>query len=281
MMISSVKPGENEMIFKLKEYQGARIKSVTIHNDTGIETTTMPPYSAEQESSPKPEGLEPFYGVSPELTARLEQICLDDSGIHELIKDREYSFIVDGNTIAGKDYKLAVGVRLKEDIDSQQFREWMDGGRQYSDIIREYVGVLNIGYNDKYHIIIDIKNGAVSELTKDVRTGPGIPEVTVEEKQQAITVALADATLKQILEGKEYQIAPEGEIGVWHDGDIKLGAVFEIQFDITYEIDSELPRYQGDTYHYSGEVERLLIGVLLEEGQVADIIAISPPPPVN
>jgi len=276
---SGIRPGENEMAFSFKEYQGARVKSVTVYSNTAIETTALSPRSAEA-SSPAPEGYEPFYGVSPELTERLERICLADPAIQGLIEGREYSFTVDGHTVAGKDYNLAVGVRLEDDIGSERFQEWMDGGRQDSDIIREYVGVLNIGYNEKYHITIDIEREMVSELLEEESAGPGIPEVTAEEKQRAVTISLADTTLQQILAGKEYQIAPEG-IGVWHEGETKLGAAFEIQFDQPYQIASELPRYQNDTYYYSGEAERLMISVLLEENRVATIIAISPPPPVN
>jgi hypothetical protein len=246
---------------------------VIIYKDTGIEVTTVPPFD---KSIPPPEAIETFYGVSPELTAKLERICLADPRIQELLKDREYSFVVDGHTIENKDYNLALGVRLKDNITNEQFQEWMDGGRQDSGIIREYVGVLDIGYSARYDIAIDIQKEAVTELIKEARTNPGIPELTPVEKQRAVEIALADTTLCQILEGKEYEIAPEG-IGVWHTGTTKLGAVFEVDFKQTYKIDCELPRYQSTPYHYSGEAGKLMVGVLLEENRVADIIPLPIP----
>jgi len=266
------------MRFKLKEFQGTKVKSVRVLGDTAIESTSVPPEAQGTGPSPEPQGLEPFYGVSPELTARLEQICLADPRVQELVKDRVYSFVVDGQTVEDKDYNLAVGVRLIKDITSQEFKEWMDIGRQDSSIIREYVGVLNIGYNEKYHIVIDFEKGELSELTREEKSSPGIPEVTAEEKQRAIKIALADTTVRQILEGKKYEVAPNGEIGVWHSGNTKLGVAFEIRFDRPYQIDAELPRYQSGTYHYSGEAERLNVNVLLAENRVASIVPISPPP---
>jgi len=271
--LSSTNPGKNEMTFKYKEYQGTKVKSVTIYRDTGIEVTTVPPHD---ESIPPPEAIETFYGVSAELTTKLERICLADPRIEELLKDREYSFVVDGHTIENKDYNLSLGVRLKDNITGEQFQEWMNGGRQDSDIIREYVGVLDIGYSARYDIAIDIQKEAVTELIKEARTNPGIPELTPVEKQRAVEIALADTTLRQILEGKEYKIAPGG-IGVWHSGTTKLGAVFEVDFMQTYKIDGELPRHQSAPYRYSGEAGKLMVGVLLEENRVADIIPLPIP----
>ncbi len=215
---------------------------------------------------------EGFYKVSPELTAKLEQICLADSRVQELIEGREYSFTVDGHTVEIKEYSLNVGARLKDDTTFEQLQDWLAGGKQDPSIIKEYVGVLNIGYNDEYDIVIDLEKEEIQELTEASKSGAEIPEATAEDKQRAVTIALADATVQQILEGKEYEIAPDGEIGVWHSGQTKLGVCFEIAFDKTYTIDCELPRYQGDSYYFSGEVDRLFISVLLEENRVATIL---------
>ena len=209
----AVKPGSNIMTFKFKEYQGTKVKSLRILNGTAIESTAVPPEAPESESAPKPEGYEVFYGVSPELTARLEKICLADSSVQEVIKDRVYSFVIDGHTIEGKDYNLAVGVRLKDGVSSEEFQKWMEGGRQDSSLIREYVGVLDIGYNEKYNIAIDIEKEEIKEFVREEKSGT-IPEATVEDKKRGVTIALADATVQQILKDKDYQIAPEGGIGV-------------------------------------------------------------------
>ncbi len=171
-------------------------------------------------------------------------------------------------------------MRLKDGVSSEEFRKWMESGRQDSSLIGEYVGVLNIGYN-KYHIVIDAEKEEIKGLVREEKSGT-IPEATVEDKKRGVTIALADATVQQILKDKDYQIAPEGGIGVWHSGATKLGVAFEIVFDKPYTIDGTLPRYQESTYHFSGEVTELMIGVLLEENRVANIIPLSfPPPPVK
>lgn len=222
------------------------------------------------------EAREPFYGVGMELETKLERIALGDSRIQELIENRDHTFTVDGHTIEDKDYHLSVGVRLKDDITSEEFREWMNSGRRDSNLIDEYVGILNVGYNEKYYITFDMDREVVSHLETVGSSIANIPEVTVEEKQRAVEIALADATLQQILEGKEYQLAPEGTIGVWHSGNVKLGVSFEISFDRVYTIDAELPNYQEDSHHVTGEVEGLLVSVLLEENRVSSIVPISP-----
>jgi hypothetical protein len=278
MSLRNVRPGENEMTFSYNEHQGTKVKSVTIFNDTGIESTTVPPSEYQTEPAPEPVAFEPFYGVGPELTAKLEQICLADYKVQELIKDREHTFVINGHTVEDKDYNLAVGVRLKDDITSEEFQEWMDGGRQDSSLIAEYVGVLNIGNNEKYHVVIDVEKEEIKELIREEKSGTGIPEATAEDKQRALDIAFADTTVQQILEGKEYEIAPEGRIGVWHTGSTKLGVAFEIKFDNVYTIEGELPQYQDDTYHFAGEAEGLMISVLLEENRVAQIIPMSPMP---
>jgi hypothetical protein len=215
--------------------------------------------------------FESFYGVCPELEAELEQIVLTDPAVQLLLEGKDYSFTVDGHTIEGQDYNLAVGVRLKDGITPEEFNAWMDGGRQDSSLIKEYVGVLNIGYNDKYYLTIDRQEGLVAEMQYEGGHG-GIPEVTAEEKQRAIEIALDDFTVQQLLAGKNYEIAPDDKIGVWHTGNIKLGVAFEIDFDKPYFIDMELPRYQHEPFHVSDEVQGLIISVLLEESHVASIL---------
>jgi hypothetical protein len=224
----------------------------------------------------EPAATDPFYGVGAKLEERLERIALADSGIQTLIEGRDYSFTADGHIIEDKDYNLSVGVRLKDDINKEDFQEWMNGGRQDSNIIEEYVGILNIGYNEKYYITFDMDKEIISHLESAGGSIANIPEVTAEEEQRAVEIALADVTLQQILEGKEYQLAPDGKIGVWHSGDIKLGVSFEISFDRVYIIDAELPNYQRDSQRVTGGVEGLLISVLLEESRVASIAPISP-----
>jgi hypothetical protein len=220
--------------------------------------------------------LEPFYGVSPELTTELEQIVLANSEVQSLLDGTNHSFTINGRTIEDQDFYLAVGVRLKEGITPEEFREWVKSGRHDSSLIEEYVGVLNIGYNDRYYLTLSREKGQVTEIQYD-EGYRRIPEVTQEEKQRAVEIALADTTVQQLLEGKNYEIAPDGKIGVWHDGKIKLGVVFVIEFDKPYSIDCELPLYNKDkaTFHFADEATSLKVNVLFAENRVAKLVALS------
>jgi hypothetical protein len=224
------------------------------------------------EEPPDPStAFEGFYGVCPELEAELEQIVLTDPEVQSLLEGKDYSFTVDGHNIEGQDYDLSVGVRLNDDVTPEEFNAWMDGGRQDWSLIKEYVGILNIGYNDKYYLTIDREEGLVVEMQYEGGEGR-IPEVTAEEKQRAVEIALDDSTVQQLLAGKKYEIAPDDSIGVWHTGNIKLGVAFEIEFDKPYFIEMDLPRYQSAPFHVSDEVQGLIISVLLEENRVASIL---------
>jgi hypothetical protein len=230
----------------------------------------------EEIAPPPADSGKPFYGVGTELEEKLTGIAIANAEIQALLKDRDHSFGVNGHTVTDPDYNLSVGVRLRDDITVEDFKKWMDSGRKDCDLIDEYTGVLNIGYNDTYHLTFDMVNETVIELVKEEKTGSGIPVVTAKDKQRAVEIALADPTLSQILEGKEYQIAPEGRIGVWHVGSTRLGVAFEISFDRVYDIDAVFPVYQSRAHHFTGIVEGLIISVLLEENRVGSILPKAP-----
>jgi len=98
-------------------------------------------------------------------------------------------FIIGGQTIEDRGFDIAVGVRLIDEITPEQFREWIKCGRHDSNLIKEYIGVIYVGYNDRYHIEIDKDKQEVREIAQE--TGyRNIPEVTTEEKQRAIEIAL-------------------------------------------------------------------------------------------
>ena len=230
--------------------------------------------------------FEPFYGVSRELTAKLEQIVLADSRVQELTRDRQHILIVNGHYIKVQDFDIAVGVHLKEEVTPNEFKEWVKSGRNDSSLIEEYVGVINIGYNDRYHILINRERQEITELIQE-KGYRNIPELTMAEKETSISMALNDSRLIGLLTGKDYKIAPDGRIGVWHtsykeDEDItKLGVAFEIRFDKPYEMsynwpiviptnDAALP-YQESSYYYSGNIVTLGILVNLDDERVVRI----------
>ena len=70
---------------------------------------------------------------------------------------------VEKDLIQDKDYHLAVGARLKKDISSEEFNEWMKGGRKDISIVDEFVGALKIGYNNQYEMVINLETESVEE----------------------------------------------------------------------------------------------------------------------
>lgn len=121
-------------------------------------------------------------------------------------------------------------------------------------------------------------------------SAPLIPELTKREEATAIEITLSDMRIQELLEGKRYKVAPDGNIGVWHstaDKDLmKIGASLEIRFEQAYQIEYNWPflsydeakyswpYYQESTFYYTLQVESLFVSVDLNKGKVVGIVPI-------
>lgn len=230
--------------------------------------------------------LKPFFAVSEELESELEQIVMADTEIQDLVKDVGYRFEVDNHVVMDKGYNLAVGAWLKKDVDSKQLKDWIDGGSQDETLIDKFAGCLTLGYNEAYTMSIDKAKGCVENLSVMNIRAAEIPELSRQERDVALEIAFSDSNLTELLKGKEYEIAPNGRIGVWHSapteekGMEKMGAAFQVRFTQPYQIDYDLPAiiadeglqyYQETTQRYSGEVKSLTVLVDLGKGEVVSI----------
>lgn len=227
---------------------------------------------------------EMFFRLSPEDEKTLGQIVLADSNIQELIKDKNYEFSVQGHLIKGQEWWLDVGGVLKNGIEREQYRQWVIDGRKDKNTIEKYVGILTIGYNKKYNFSIDLQNSKVMNIQQRTRLTM-IPELTLEEKERAITIGLNDAQIQQLLMGKNFAVAPGG-VYVWtsskeHD---KIGAEFEIWFDKVYSMENtwpwpeydegkypSFPHFQEITLNKTYDMKAITILVDLNQGKVVGI----------
>lgn len=230
--------------------------------------------------------MKPFLAVSEELESELEQIVMADTEIQDLVRNREYRFEVDEHVVMDKGYNLAVGAWLKKDVNSKQLKDWIDGGSQDETLIDEFAGCLTLGYNEMYTMSIDKPKGHIENLCLTNNRTVEIPELSRQEKDTALQIAFSDPDLTELLKGKEYEIAPNGRLGVWHSapteekGMEKMGAAFQVRFTQPYQIDYDLPviiadeglqYYQETTHPYSGEVKSLTVLVDLGKGEVVSI----------
>jgi len=224
--------------------------------------------------------------LSLEDEKQVKQIVLSDSRIQKLIKGREYVFNVNEHVIKGKEWGLDVGAVLKEDVTFPEIIEWLEQGRKDKTLIAEIVGELSVGHNDAYDLSIDVENARVQEIEYYPRHGTPIPELTHEEKESVVIIALDDHRLQELLQGKNYTVAPEGVV-VWHNSkaQMKIGGGLEIWFDRPYEIEYDWPwpefdeekypvppNYGEQTYHRTYKVKALSILVDLEKQRVVGII---------
>jgi hypothetical protein len=213
-----------------------------------------------------------FYRLSPEMESEARRVVLADSRLQGLIAERDL------------DYRINVGAVLKEDVEHEELLEWLRGGRKDTSAISEIVGVLSIGYNDSYALDIDMEKEKVVSIKERIQVGPRIPEVTRTEKQKALDTAMADSRVQGLLANKGYEVAPDGQIGVWHTSDMKkLGVVIVVRFSQPYIIeydwpDAEVsfdkdggPLYHVETRREAREVEFVMIKVDLSGDNVVAI----------
>lgn len=219
-------------------------------------------------------GLRGFYGLPEEQTNFLKNIVLNDSVVKALLDNSEY------------EYRLDVGCWLTKGMNEEKFFAWMEGGRTDTGMVSEYVGVIYIGYNKMYTFSIDISTQKVINLVAQPKQGPQIPEITKDEKSKAISLALNEPHLKTMLEGKNFEIS-NNDVGIWHttleEGNgqlLKIGAVVQIRFAHTYNINSILPNMVEDRNtvfgfdtvftHYEGPIDKLLVFISLSEERVIE-----------
>lgn len=192
--------------------------------------------------------LEVFNRVPLDDETMVKQIVLADEYIQELIEDKEYDFNVYGHQITGQDWHLALGVTLKEGTD---VNEWLKQGKSDKSVIEEYVGVLNIGYNDGYKMSIDVKNEKIDKLTYFPRKVNPIQELTLSEKKNIVEIVLNDPRIKELLQDKDYTLAPEG-VNIWvGEGKRTIGGTICIWLDCAYEIEYDWPYPDFDTEKYT------------------------------
>jgi hypothetical protein len=118
--------------------------------------------------------------------------------------------------------------------------------------------------------------------------GPEIPQLTESEAARAKEIAVADARVQELIQGKGWVF---GRIGVWHttweQGLKKIGAVLEIYFGEPCQIEYDWPvavcddenkynygwpPYREITIHEAFEVRSLTISVDLTSGEVVTIM---------
>ncbi len=186
--------------------------------------------------------------LAGENEKKLTEIVMSNARIKELIKDKNYDFEVGGIRVQGSDWHLSTGVLLKEDLTSEQRRDFMQQslqGQINRDAVESFRGQLSIGsggggvifpfFLDMYDIAIDFDRGQVESVSQLWKAQ--VPSLTLSERKQAVETALNDARLREILENKTYRFAPTGVYVVPDDDFNKVGAAFEIWLDKTCSID--------------------------------------------
>jgi hypothetical protein len=203
-----------------------------------------------------------------------------------MVQDKSYDFEVKGQVIKGRDWHIAVGAVMKSDITQNELDNWFTRGKTDKSHIEKYVGVLYVGNNDVYDINIDLDNKQVVSLIGPAsRYESRIPELTKDDRENAVLITLNDAHVREVLSDKNYSVAPD-RVVIWHStkDHQKIGARLEIQLDKTYSIDyvwffpeydetkfPSFPYYKVKNNALSCDTQTIVIFVDLAMGEVVGI----------
>jgi hypothetical protein len=240
LSLRSVRPGRNEINFTYKEYQGAKVKSVIVFNDTAIEVTTVAPSASDEEIK-----------VSTQEEEKAREMAFGDPRVQELVKDKEYAIRI----ARAQDMVRPADQPPDDDIEVK-----LVFAQNYMIEDIEATGL---------DIFVDLDEGVVTYLFPLGLNG--MPELTASTRKKAIEIALADARVQQELEGKPYTV---GKVGISMGGPVgRLGANVRFVFDTPYPLERQAPsapeRQQTGVKAF----------VNLKEGKVAQVMEESAPVP--
>ncbi len=243
-----VKPGENVMTFSLKESKGAKVKSLLVFSDTGIESTTVPPSKYYEEQK-----------LSQEEQAKAKEIAFSNPRVQEIAAGKEYSVrITRANGV----------VRVKGEVPEDEAEVRLVFATTY---------MIEDVQASALDIFVDFDEGKVTYLFP--LSPSGMPELTDSVKEKAMEIALSDPDVQELLEGKKYEIT---RIGPSQGGPVgRLGANMDITFDKAYPFKGDFPSFPEKTDYLDAQITRLEVFVNLKEGRVVQIFPMIVPQAPN
>jgi hypothetical protein len=269
-----VLPGKNVLTVTLEQYDGAKVESLTIFADSGIECTLQPPSWWEEET-------EAWETLLTEEEATTLEVALSDPRVQELLEGKNYTIDQFGlyeleETVTSESRTLTRrGSRVDILFDTVHEIEydwpWPPGRQRHR---MERVPDLDIIIDmDKWEVI-GISPTPQSWGTKTGRLRPLVrQEFTEEEKEEAIQIVLNEEHVQELLQGKNYTVR---RVGVWREGQETVGAVVAIGFDQLYFIDYNWPRWDSENeqrvyLHRAVHVEGIVATVDFRSGEVIEV----------
>lgn len=226
------------MTFRLKEYQRAKVKSLRILSDTAIESTTVPPSPYDEQRK-----------LSQEEQTKAKGLALSDRRVQAIAEDKEYAVRVARANgvvrIAGEPADDDIEVRL---------------------VFAEIYMIEDVEAS-ALDVFVDLNEG---EITYMFPLGPsGMPELTRSVREKAVAIALNDADVQRLLQGRGYDLT---RIGPCQGGEAgRLGANMDISFGRAYSFQGYFPALPGKAEYLDAELSGIEVFVNLKDEKVIQI----------
>jgi hypothetical protein len=303
LFFNPVQPGRNFFTILLGQYYGMKVNSITVDENSSIERISVAPPGYERQVAMR--SYLPKLSQDEETRAR--EIALSDATLQQLVAGKGSAIDLicewDLPQAAGKEARVDVSLdrvyRIEYDWPwppvpirkaTQHFKCWVS---EMTVVVSLDEGKILGIMPERHPIMIDAE-----DLPPELRPAgyvsqpkPQIPELTESEKAEAKAVALSDSRVQMLLEGKDFEFAPDSGVGLWQSSKLeKIGAVVEIQLDRPYWIGYDWPTVDYDEQKYycpyyveatatyrESWVDTLMISINLEDGRVVEIAPLEAP----
>ena len=300
---NAVRPGKNVLTILLAPYRGIKVNRLRVLDSSGIECTSTSLPGADRQAAL----VQYLPKLSADDEARARDIVLGDPMVQELLagKGFEIDFAYSRDIPQAPGNEAWVDVCLDKTYQIEYDWPWpptpiRKAPDHFTAWVRQLTVVVSLeegrvlGIMPERHPVFVSPDNLPPELRPPnyvPEPKPQIPELTEAEKAKARETTLSDPRIQALLEGKGFEVAPEGHLGVWHNSGLeKLGAALEIRLDKPYWIDYDWPQIEYDEEKYGHPyciesaplccalwTDTLMISVNLEEAKVVAIVPLDAP----
>lgn len=256
--VNGLQSGLNTMTFLLIQRGEMKVQSLRVLDNTSIERTSATPDDSKQKTDMRKYAR----GLNENDATLAENIAFSDAGVQELIAGKKYQVDFTGEWDFPQVKSRTVRVDISLDKVYQIDYDWpwpptpvSDQPNHINCWVREMTLIADmdrqvvLGIMPARHPLLIDPGDLPPELQPQgyqPSNKPVIPKLTEEERAKALQIALANDQIRQLIDGIDIAVDPETDIGVWHDGNRKIGAGVVIDLGTARWVETDWPCVEYD-----------------------------------
>jgi len=295
---NGLQPGLNTMTFLLVQRGDTKVQSLHILGNTSIERTSAIPEDLKQGTDMRRYAR----GLNAEDAALAKKIALSDTRVQELTAGKGYQVDFTGEWDFPQIDSRTVRVDVSLDKVYQIEYDWpwppppiSNNPTHMTCWVREMTIIVDMDRQVVLGIMPERSPLAIdpADLPPELQppgyqpsTKPVIPQLTEEERNEAVRIALGDVQIRELTKGMTITVDPKLDVGVWHTTKElrKIGAAVEIELGAAKWVEADwpcaeydenkydFPYYKDRVIHVASSVGKVTVLVDLGQQKVAAII---------